>query len=198
MYKVGITGGIGSGKSTICKIFELLGIPIYYADDQAKWLMQNDPLLIQQVKDAFGADSYNEKNELNRQKIAGIVFKDPQALEKLESFVHPAVHRHSNAWAEQQNSPYVLKEAALTFESDSWKYLDKVITVYAPEEVRIARVLKRDKTTEAAIRARMAQQMSEEEKMERADFVIYNDGEKLLIPQVLEVHTRLVNERISE
>ena len=195
--QIGLTGGIGSGKTTISKFFAFLGIPVYYADDSAKWLMQNDVSLMDSIKKEFGEDIYTPQG-LNRQKLAGIVFNDVAALRKLESLVHPAVFRHSQEWAEiHKTAPYLLREAALTFESGSYKMLDKVITVFAPKEVRIQRVLKRDNATREAIEARMDKQWRDEKKMELADFVIFNDGKQLLIPQVLEIHkTLLANTKI--
>ncbi|MFK7904614.1 MAG: dephospho-CoA kinase [Chitinophagales bacterium] len=190
--QVGITGGIGSGKTTISKFFATLGVPVYYADDSAKWLMQNDLPLIEAIQKEFGQDIYSNENTLNRQQLASIVFNDTEALRTLESLVHPAVFRHTQTWAAQHpNAPYLLREAALTFESGSYKMLDKVITVFAPKEVRIQRVLKRDSTNRGAIEARMDKQWADEKKVELADFVIVNDGEKLLIPQVLQIHRTL-------
>ncbi|MGB1240954.1 MAG: dephospho-CoA kinase [Chitinophagales bacterium] len=190
--QVGITGGIGSGKTTISKFFATLGVPIYYADDSAKWLMQNDSPLIEAIKKEFGQDIYSNEQTLNRQQLANIVFNDTKALRKLESLVHPAVFRHTQTWAAQHpKAPYLLREAALTFESGSYKILDKVITVFAPKEVRIQRVLKRDNTNREAIEARMDKQWADEKKVKLADFVIVNDGEKMLIPQVLQIHRTL-------
>ena len=191
MLKVGITGGIGSGKTTVCKMFETLGIPVYYADDRAKWLMTRAPEIRRAIIELFGAQAY-ENEQLNRAYIAGIVFKDPDKLKQLNAIVHPAVKKDGQAWQEQQkNIPYTLKEAALIFESGSFKDLDKVITVFAPEELRIQRILARDQTTEEAVKARMDQQMPEEEKIARADFVIYNDGVHSLIRQVYAIHEQL-------
>lgn len=191
--QVGLTGGIGSGKTTVSKFFATLNIPIYYADDTAKWLMQNDDNLINAIKSAFGEDIYTDGCVLNRQKLAEIVFNDVKALRRLESLVHPAVFRHSQEWAAQHpDAPYLIREAALTFESGSYKLLDKVITVFAPKEVRIQRVLQRDNTTKEAIEARMDKQWQDEQKMELADFVIYNDGKQLIIPQVLQIHKKLL------
>lgn len=195
MLKIGITGGIGSGKSTVCRIFKTLGIPIYDADDTAKWLMQQDRKLVQNIQQLFGEDIYTENGQLNKAKLAQIVFNDKQALKQLEALVHPAVYEHAENWfreqAEQQ-APYALKEAALIFESNSWKQLDKVITVFAPKQLRIQRILQRDETTVTQIEARMNKQMPEEEKVKRADFVIYNDEKQLLIPQVMAIHEELL------
>ncbi len=195
LMKLGITGGIGSGKSTVCKIFEVLGIPVYYADDRAKWLMNNDTKLIKGVKSTFGDEAYHPDGTLNRPFIADIVFNDKSKLAELNALVHPAVFQDGVAWNEANaNAPYTLKEAAILFESGSYLTVDKVITVFTPKEIRIQRVLTRDDTTREAIEARMDKQMPEEEKIERSDFVIYNDDEHSLIEQVLNIHKELLNE----
>lgn len=191
--KVGITGGIGSGKSTVCKIFEVLGIPVYYADDRAKWLMHNQPELIEGIKTAFGEQAYKPNNTLNRPYIADIVFNNKEKLDQLNALVHPAVFQDGVAWNEAHaDAPYTLKEAAILFESGSYLTVDKVITVFAPKEIRIQRVLSRDNTNRKDVEARMNKQMPEEEKINRSDFVIYNDGERSLIEQVLTVHRQLI------
>ena len=195
--KVGITGGIGSGKTTVCKIFETLGIPVYYADDRAKALMTEDKKLISDIKKIFGEEAYLPDGELNRKHIADIAFHNPLKLKELNAVVHPAVLEDGNRWhAEQKDAPYTLKEAALIFESDSYKNLDKIITVFAPQNVRLERVILRGgNLTKQDIEARMAKQLPEEEKMKRANFIIYNDGEQALIPQVMKIHQLLCNEQ---
>lgn len=191
--KIGITGGIGSGKSTVCKIFEVLGIPVYYADDRAKWLMNNDTNLIEGVKSVFGNEAYHADGTLNRPFIADIVFNDKSKLAELNTLVHPAVFEDGMAWNEANvAAPYTLKEAAILFESGSYLTVDKVITVFTPKEIRIQRVLMRDDTTREAIEARMDKQMPEEEKIERSDFVIYNNDEHSLIKQVLDIHRKIL------
>jgi len=192
ILKVGITGGIGSGKTTVCKIFETLGIPIYYADDRAKWLMVNDPGLVSNIKKLFGKQAYHEDGSLNRKYIASIAFKDKSKLQKLNYLVHPVVRQDGIDWHNAQtNVPYTLKEAAILFESGNYSALDKTITVFASKEIRIKRVQKRDASTHEEIEARMNKQMPEEEKIQLADFVIYNEGDKPLIPQVLAIHRKL-------
>jgi dephospho-CoA kinase len=189
--KIGITGGIGSGKTTVCKIFETLGIPVYYADERAKSLMTNDLELIKNIKILFGATAY-ENGILNRSHIAQIAFSDPQKLGQLNALVHPAVLRDGEIWQEAQgNVPYTLKEAALLFESGSYKQLDKIIVVTAPLEERIERVMQRDQVFREEVEVRIAKQMSEEEKIKRADFIIKNDNAHPLIPQVLAIHKEL-------
>lgn len=195
MLKVGITGGIGSGKTTVCKIFATLGIPIYYADDRAKWLMVNSPALQTGIINLFGKEAYYEEGQLNRAYIGGIAFKHPKKLQKLNALVHPAVFVDGENWQQEQLAlqvPYTLKEAALLYESGSHKFLDKMIVVTAPEEMRIERVMKRDGLDREAIQDRIARQMPEAEKVAQADYVINNDGQLLLIPQVLEIHQQLL------
>ena len=193
MLKVGITGGIGSGKTTICRIFEILGIPVYYSDIRAKALMVENPKLIADIKKVFGDAAYLKDGSLNRQHIAQIAFNDKSKLAELNGIVHPAVFHDGNEWARMQKDvPYTLKEAALTFEGGGHKFLDKVITVFAPKEIRIQRVVERDKTSREAVEARINKQMPDEEKVKLADFVIYNDGEQSLIQQVLAIHKELL------
>jgi dephospho-CoA kinase len=189
MLKIGITGNIGSGKTTVSKMFELLGIPVFYADVEAKNLMTTDSTLIAGITDAFGPASYFDDGALNRKHIAGIVFNDEQQLVKLNGLTHPAVFRAFDAWAAGiENVPYVMKEAALLFESTSYKLCDFSLLVTAPWELRIERVIKRDHITSAEVAAREARQFSEEKKMELADYIIKNDEQQLVIPQVLKLH----------
>jgi dephospho-CoA kinase len=194
MLKVGITGGMGSGKTTVCKIFETLGIPVYYADDRAKYLMKNDKELRQKIISIFGSNAYQNDNELNRSYIADIAFHDPEKLRKLNEAVHPAVFKDGDIWhKEQKDVPYTLKEAALLFESGGYKKLDKIITVTSPLELRIKRILKRDKTTREAVLARIKNQMPDEEKKAQSDFIIFNDEKQSLINQVLAIHHELLS-----
>lgn len=192
--KVGITGGIGSGKSTVCRIFENFSVPVYYADERAKWLMVNDPALVAAIRDTFGGEAYLPDGTLNRAYLASVVFGDSEKLARLNALVHPAVWRDGERWnAKHSGVPYTLKEAALLFESSGHQLLDRVITVYAPTELRIKRVMRRDGVSRSDVEARMRRQMPDEEKVKRADFVIYNDGSRLLIPQVWVIHQRLLN-----
>ena len=192
ILKVGITGGIGSGKTTACQIFEAIGIPVYYADLRAKWLMAHDPALVGGIKQLLGKKAYLQDGSLDRAYIAQAVFNDAGKLQQLNHLVHPAVAEDGERWHfAQKGVPYTLKEAALFFESGNYKAMDKMITVFAPEETRIQRVVARDQSEPAAVRARMNSQMPEEEKMRRSDFVIYNDGSRSLVLQVLEIHRQL-------
>ncbi len=189
---VGITGGIGSGKSTVCRIFRLLGIPVYASDERAKWLMAHDPALKREISSAFGPESYLADGTVNRAFLAEQVFSDPEKTKQINSLVHPAVGRDFRKWAENQKGPYLLKEAALLFETGAARELDKVINVSSPLKIRIARVLMRDPhRDEAQINQIIDQQMPDDEKNGKADFVIKNSDNKLLIPQVLEIHRKL-------
>jgi dephospho-CoA kinase len=190
MYKVGITGGIGSGKTTACKVFEVLGIPVFYADTVAKEIMCKDPVLVEGVKSAFGAASYLEDGKLNNKHIAGIVFNNEEALAQLNALVHPAVFRAFDVWEEtiSATTPYTLKEAAILFESGSYKMCDTTILVTAPYEIKIKRLIQRDNVTEEQVKARMDKQLSDEEKAKLADHFIVNDEEQSIIEQVLALH----------
>lgn len=191
---IGLTGGIGSGKSTVAKIFSILGIPIYYADVRAKWLMAFDEDLKNQILNNFGPESFTEEGKLNRNYLAEKVFSDHEKVKIINSLVHPAVKMDFEKWSSQQNSPYVLKEAALLFETGSFKELEKTINVSAPLKVRVTRVLLRDPNrTEKQVNDIIDKQIPDEEKNQRADFVIKNADNKLLIPQVLEIHRQLLD-----
>ena len=190
--QIGITGGIGSGKSLICKIFSCLGVPVYDADSHAKELMTTDGILVSDIKKEFGVLSYSVDGGLNREYLSKMVFNDPERLRTLNSLVHPRVGHDFNRWLDQRKGhPYVLKEAALLYESGAYKSLDKVIVVYANEALRIQRVLNRDPhRTADQVRAIIKNQMPEEEKLKRADFTVRNDETALLIPQVVSLHQR--------
>lgn len=189
---IGITGGIGAGKSTVARVFALLGIPIYYADDRAKWLMGNAPELKQQIIAAFGEESYLPEGSLNRSFLAEQVFSNPEKTTVINGLVHPAVKADFESWAEKQDSPYVLKEAALLVETGSYKELDKLITVTAPQEVRISRVLQRDpQRSREQVLSIMDKQSSDSKKNKLADFIVTNTEDRLLIPQVLRIHEQL-------
>lgn len=190
--QVGITGGIGSGKSLICRIFGCLGIPLYDADSRAKGLMTTDRILVEQIKKEFGNLSYRSDGELNKEHLRK-AFSVPEELNKLNALVHPCVAADYKRWVDQQvGSKYVIKEAALLIESGSAKTLDYLIVVIAPKAMRIQRILKRDpQRSLQEIENIITSQTSDEEKIEMADVVIVNDGSRLVIPQVLELHKRL-------
>ena len=191
MLKVGLTGGIGSGKSTVAKIFEVLGIPVYYADDAAKQIMNTDKQLKAALIKNFGEKTY-QGEQLNRTYLASVVFADKQKLELLNSLTHPVTIRDANRWILEQTSPYIIKEAALLFESGANKYLDLVIGVYAPAERRIQRAMQRDNTTREEVLQRMSRQMDEEAKMKLCNFIITNDEQQLVTPQVLKLHEQFL------
>lgn len=190
IYQVGITGGIGSGKSTVANIFRTLGYLVYEADSRARSLSNHDPIVIEAIKDTFGADLYLENGELDRKKMAGIVFHDPEKLALLNQIIHPATYRDYDKWFAEipQDYPhsFILKEAAILFESGSWKKSDGIITVFAPKALRIERVMDRDGTTAEEVSARMENQWPDQKKIDLADFTIFNDGQHAVIPQVLE------------
>ena len=173
MMVVGLTGGIGSGKSTIAKAFAALGIAVFNSDEQAKALIATDAQVKERIIAAFGEEAYHN-GEYNRAYIAQIVFNNSEKLAILNGIVHPALAEYFKQWAKEQTSPYVLKEAAILFESGSYKDCDYIITVTAPEEVRIARVMARDHCTEAQVRARMAQQWSDAQRIALSNAVIEN------------------------
>ncbi len=183
---LGVTGGIGSGKSVVCKIFAALGIPVYDADTEAKLLMESDPLLMVEVKKLLGEEAYSSENVINRKFIAEQVFNNPEKLNALNNLIHPAVRNHYLAWAGSRGeSQLVVKEAAIMFESGSWKDMDYILTVTAPEQLRISRVMQRDQKTEEHIRAILQKQLPEADLVERSDYVVINDEEHLVVPQVL-------------
>ncbi|ASU33746.1 dephospho-CoA kinase [Mucilaginibacter xinganensis] len=194
MFKIGLTGNIGSGKTTVSKVFELLGVPVFYADDAAKKVMVTDRELIAGVKAAFGDSSYFEDGALNRKHIAAIVFNDKEQLARLNAMVHPATFRAFDEWVNAiKDVPYVLKEAALLFESDSYKMCDYSIMVQAPFQLRLKRVMERDSLSRAEVESRESKQFSEEKKAALADYIIINDDVQLLIPQVLELHQKFLS-----
>ena len=192
MLKIGITGGIGSGKSTISKIFELLGVPVFYADDEARNLMNQDQGLIKLIKTEFGENAYTE-NYLNKKYLAQLVFNNREKLEKLNALVHPAVYQAFELWNVKQKTAYVLKEAALLFESGSYTQNDYNILVSSPLALRLDRVIKRDQVTKEQVLARIKSQFTEDQKQNLADFFIQNNEQELLIPQVLSLHQMILS-----
>ena len=191
VLRVGLTGGIGSGKSTVAQIFEVLGIPVYYADIAAKRLMNEDEELRSAITNIFGKEAYSN-NILDRKYLSSIVFSDPAKLTSLNSLVHPATKKDVEAWMQQQTSPYAIHEAALIFEAKVSERLDRVIGVSSPIELRIKRAMERDKVDRDEVLKRMKQQLDEDLKMSKCDIVLINDEQQLLIPQVLDVHEKLI------
>lgn len=191
VLKVGLTGGIGSGKSTVAQILEVLGVPVYYADAAAKRLMNEDAELRSAITKVFGNDAYIN-NALDRKYISSIVFSDPGKLESLNAIVHPATKKDSENWMNQQTTLYAIHEAALIFEAKVSDRLDYVIGVSSPQELRIKRAMERDNVSREEVVKRMTKQLDEETKMSQCDFILINDEKQLLIPQVLELHEKLV------
>jgi len=192
MFKVGITGGIGSGKSTVCEIFESLGVPVFNADKEAR-AITSDPEVRKEIVEFFGEEMY-VGDQLQREEMARVVFGDEQKLTKLNSIIHPQVKKAYDRWLLRHNDhPYTLKEAAILFESNGAENLDRVIVVTAPDELRIERVMKRDGVNRESVVNRMNKQWPQEELIKRSDFRIVNDGNELLIPQVLKIHRKILS-----
>ncbi len=189
--KIGITGGIGSGKTFICQLFKALAVPVYNADDEAKKLMNTDLRIRESLIAAFGEATYKD-GMLDRAFLAQQIFSDKEKLELVNGIVHPIVIQAAKDWAEQQKARYSLKEAALLFESGSYKDLDYTILVTAPLSVRIQRVMERDGVTEEQVMERISKQLTDEEKIKMADFIIINDGITPLLPQVWTLHQKFL------
>lgn len=196
---IGLTGGIGSGKSVVAKVFATLGIPVFNADEEAKHIMQNSPDIKAKLIEQFGPAIYNESG-LQKEALAQLVFNDPFQLQLLNAIVHPVTIQAAKDWAAKQTSPYVIKEAALIFESGSSAGLFKVIGVTAPLSLRIHRVMQRDSITKEQVEARMRNQISDTIKMRLCDYVIHNDNQEMVIPQVLEIDKaiRLAIQEVSK
>jgi dephospho-CoA kinase len=192
MKRIGLTGGIGSGKTTVARIFKLLDIPVYNSDEQARILTDSDPDIQAVILKQFGADVFTPDGKLNRAALANIVFNNPVALQSLNAIIHPAVAQDFEKWCSLQNAAFIIKEAAIIFEHQLEKHLDGVIVVEAPDVLRIQRVMKRNSITEAEVRARMQQQFPQENLVRMADWVIHNDEKQLLIPQVLHIYSQIL------
>lgn len=191
MLKVGITGGIGSGKSTVCRVFSVLGIPVFESDKIARELMNTDTEIKQQLVDLFGTAVYLPDQTINRKYLAGIVFNNPSLLAQLNTIVHPVVRKTFFDWCEKQQTPYIIHEAAILFESGFYKMMDKTITVITSEHERIQRVMKRDGITLEMVNERIKNQWNDQQRMELADFAIGNNDDELVIPQVIEIDKKL-------
>ncbi len=191
MLKIGLTGGLGSGKTTVSKIFSSLDVPVFYADDVAKEIMNNDKDLRRELIQILGPKAYT--NTLNRKYIADIVFKDAFKLQQLNALVHPLTIAAANSWMEKQTQPYVIKEAALMFESAADKNFDYIIGVNAPQFLRIKRAVLRDSLSREQVLARIDKQIDETLKMKLCDFVIINDEQQAILPQVEKLHQHLLS-----
>lgn len=195
MLKIGITGGIGAGKSTVAGIFKVLGVPVFDADTTAKNILNSDLILREQIVAAFGLETYKQ-GLLDRKYLATLVFNNPDQLAKLNALVHPATINAANVWAkhwEEQGSPYIVKEAALLFEAGTNVGLDFIIGVTAPEDLRITRVMARDHVSREEVVKRMRHQLDDTKKMERCHIVLDNNEKVLLIPQVLALHQQFIS-----
>jgi len=186
MLTIGITGGIGSGKSTVCKVFSVLGVPVFQADSVARKLQDEEPQIVQPLISLFGPEIYPTQGSLDRKKLASIVFANKELLEQVNNIVHPVVHQAFNNWKRAyEGFPYVLYEAAILFETGSFRNFDISVLVVADELQRIERVMKRENTTVEAIRNRMRNQMADSEKISIADYLLNNNDNELIIPQIL-------------
>jgi dephospho-CoA kinase len=188
---IGITGGIGSGKSTVCKIFKLLGVPVFEADLVAKTLVNSNTEIRNGLIQFFGKDIYSRDGRINRKMLANLIFNDDLLMEKVNRLVHPVVRNEYLNWIKQQNSAYIIHEAAILFESGFYEMTDYTILVSAPNELRIDRVTHRDQITPEMVKSRMLKQWTDEEKRKLASFELVNDNKKLLIPQILEIDKKL-------
>lgn len=192
MIKVALTGNIGSGKSTVIRIFETLDVPVFYADKEAK-LLYGQPEVKEAVRSAFGSSVFNDQNEVDFKKLAGVVFKDENALQKINEIIHPLVYQKYKNWLEEhREAPYTLHEAAIVFENGLEHHYDMIINVSAPEPLRLERVTTRDGISPEQFYDRAGKQWPDDEKNKKSDFVIINDGKHFLIPQVMEIHETLL------
>ncbi len=189
MLKIGITGGIGSGKSLVCKVFEKLNVAVYHSDEEAKKLLSNDPEIISKIKRQFGEVIYQDNNALDKNMLAKLIFNDKEALNSINKIVHPAVKKDFNLWlGRNKSAKYIIKEAAIMFESNSYLEMDKIICISCPINIRINRVVKRDRYTREEVMSRIKNQMEENEIINRSDYIINNDGNTLLLPQIIKLH----------
>jgi len=197
MIRIGVTGGIGSGKSLVCRVFSLLGVPVYTADEAAKNLMEHDPQITKDLTGVFGSSIY-EGEKLNRSKLAGLIFENPELLSEVNRIVHPRVAHDFNEWCTSFTSaPFVIQESALLFESNTFKHFDYIVLVTAPEEIRIKRVLGRPEMTREKILRIMRNQLPEEEKIVRSHFIINNDETTLILPIILSIYAEMRQDKLN-
>lgn len=190
--KLGITGGIGSGKTSVCRVFGVLGIPVFSADPEAQIIMNTERSVINSINDLAGKNLYTD-GKLNKEELANLIFNDPELLKKVNSLVHPVVFEHFREWADMQTTPYVIMEAAILFESGASKLVDRVATVFAPVEERIYRVIVRNKLTREQVTDRIKNQMDDEERISLSDYVINNSENEMIIPVILGIHEDILN-----
>lgn len=189
--KLGITGGIGSGKTSVCKVFNVLGIPVFSADPEAREIMDNDRIIKREINEIVGKNIY-PGGQLNRMELASLIFNNRDLLEKVNSLVHPVVFEHFNCWAEKQTTPYVIMEAAILFESGASKLVDRIATIVAPVEERISRVTRRNKLNRDQVMERIKNQMTDEERIKMSDYVINNSENNMIIPVILRINEDLL------
>ncbi len=192
VFRLGVTGGIGSGKTTICKVFAALGIPVFYADHEARLVMDNDRTIMDKINSAVGRDMYLN-GSLDRGELAGLIFNDGFLLGKINSIVHPVVFDRFTCWSAGQTAPYVIMEAAILFESGASELVDKVLTVVTPMEERIERMIRGKKLTRQQLTERINNQMDDEARIRKSDYVIYNSENDMIVPAVLKVHNEIIN-----
>jgi dephospho-CoA kinase len=193
MIKVGLTGGIGAGKSYVGRIFSQLGIPVFIADIEARKIQLTDTEVIKKMVGLLGKDIYLQNGDINREKLAQIIFNDNIALQKVNEIIHPAVRKAFEKWAKKQTSPYVIQEAAIIFENQQSKNFNKIISVTAPVELKIKRVMERDNISGEDVLKRMKNQLPDEEKIRQSDYVINTDDQQLILPQIIEIHNKLIS-----
>ncbi len=189
--KLGITGGIGSGKTSVCKVFNVLGIPVFSADPEAREIMDNERNIRRAINEIVGKNIY-PGGKLNRMELASLIFNDRDLLEKVNSLVHPVVFEHFNRWAEKQTTPYVIMEAAILFESGASKLVDRVATIVAPVEERISRVTRRNKLNREQVMERIKNQMTDDQRIKMSDYVINNSENDMIIPVILRINEDLL------
>ena len=190
--KLGVTGGIGSGKTTVCKVFNVLGIPVFSTDPEASEIMTSDREIISKINFIAGKDLY-KSGTLDRKELAALIFNDSSLLKKVNSIVHPAVSERFLKWAMEQSAPYVIMEAAILFESGASKLVDKVAAVVAPEEERINRVIVRNHLTREEVMDRIRNQMNDEDRIKLSDYVIYNSENDMIIPSIIKIHEEILS-----
>ena len=190
--KLGITGGIGSGKTTVCRVFNVLGIPFFSSDAEAKKIMNSDKEIIEKVRSIAGRDVYSS-GSLDRIELARLIFKNENLLKKINKVVHPIVFEHFKLWEKSTSAPYVIMEAAILIESGASELVDRIVTVVAPVEERIERVVRRNKLTKDQVLDRIKNQMEDDEKIRLSDYVIYNSEHQMIIPSILKIHEEILS-----
>lgn len=190
--KLGITGGIGSGKTCVCRVFNILGIPVFSADPEAQYIMHNDEKIIEGINKIAGKNLYHD-GTLDKMELASIIFNDPEILKRVNALVHPVVFGNFLKWTDSQSSPYVIMEAAILFESGASKLVDRIATVYAPVEERIQRVTRRNRLTRQQVMERIRNQMDDETRIRMSDYIINNSENEMIIPVILKIHEDLLD-----